>query len=234
MADTAFLAGPFGFDLETVGINPKTQPAAGDHGRIVCFTVARPLGLKAGELVADATFFWANPEVLAVIGPWWSKAPLVGHNLYGFDAHLCRKAGYPLGEVRMDTLPASRLINTDPDARHGLKALMDMWLGIEPVGAFADLFTRRKCLESVPGSELKLTWRKVDDQPRVPTLVGGAHSRFGELTELVPLDLVRTEYPSLLPNLIEYACLDAVATLRLWWRFQAQMAGTPWEQDFAL
>lgn len=235
LRETAFYAGPFGFDTETVDINPRKEPAAGDKGRIVCFTVARPTGIEAdGSLRTDAAFFWATPDVLAVMGPWWGSAPLVGHNLYGFDAHLCRRAGYPLGNIRMDTLPAHRLINTDPDARHGLKALMAFWLGIEPVGEYAGLFSRRKCLEEVPAGEIKSTWRKVADEPRVPTLVGGAHSRIGDLEELIPLDKVRTEFPHLLPSLIEYALLDAVAALKLWWAFQSRMAATPWVQEFVL
>lgn len=231
--ESAFYAGPYGFDLETVGINPKTQPAAGDNGRIVCATIARPTGIASdGSLLTDAAFFWATEDVLAVIGPWWSTAPVVGHNLYGFDAHLCRRAGYPLGNIRMDTLPAHRLINTDPDARHGLKALMGFWLGIEPVGAYESLFSRRKCLEEVPAGEVKLTWRKVADEARVPTLTGGAHSRIGDLEELIPLDRIATEFPHLLATFIEYAILDAVAALKLWWAFEGRMAATPWVQEF--
>lgn len=233
LRETQFLSGPYGFDLETVGINPKTQPAAGDHGRIVCFTVARPLGIEPnGNLKVDGTFFWGNPDVVEVMGPWWSTAPVVGHNLYGFDAHLCRRAGYPLNRIVMDTLRAHRLINTDPDARHGLKALMELWLGIAPVGKIDSLFSRRKCLEEVPGSEIKSTWRKVADEPRVPTITGGAHSRVGDLEELIPLDRIAAEFPHLLPSLIEYALLDAVATLRLWWAFSQRMESTAWVQDF--
>lgn len=212
-------SGPFGFDTETEGINPKKQPAAGDHGRVACFTVA--------NLTDEATFFWATPEVVSVMGPWWSQAPVVGHNLYGFDAHLCRRAGYPLGNIVMDTLRAHRLIDTDPDAEHGLKALMRRYLGIEPVGAFAELFTRKRCLEVVEQGEPRRSWRKVDGE-KVPTLVGGPASRFGELTELVPLSEIRTTYTNLLADLVRYACLDAVATLKLYQLFSERMRTTGW------
>lgn len=229
VAEQSIYAGPWGFDLETEGINPKTQPAAGDHGRIVCFTVASPTKVSGDELEAEGAFFWANDDVLSVVGPWWRTAPVVGHNLYGFDAHLCRRAGYPLDFVRMDTLRAHRLIDTGPDVSHGLKALLQSWLGIEPVGAFADLFNRKRCLEVNAAGEIKYTWRKVDDSnPRVPTLIGGAASRFGEVTELIPLSSIRAEYPHLLPKLYEYALLDAVATLKLWWKFTRRMAATKW------
>jgi hypothetical protein len=221
--------GPFGFDTETEGIDPRSQPAAGDHGRIVCFTVAVPTGELGGRLSAQAYFFWATPEIVDVIGPWWSTAPVVGHNLYGFDAHLCRRAGFPLGNIRMDTLRAHRLLDTSTDAEHGLKPLMARYLRIDPVGKFEELFTRRKCLEEVPAGELKTTRRNVGDEPKVPTLVGGAHSRFGELTELVPLSEIRTTYTNLLPALIEYACLDAIATLQLWKLFDARLRSTRWE-----
>ncbi len=210
---------PVGFDLETEGINPKVQPAAGDAGRIACFTVA--------NLEGEATFFWATPEVVSVMGPWWSQAAVVGHNLYGFDAHLCRRAGYPLGNIVMDTLRAHRLIDTDPDAEHGLKALMRRYLGIEPVGAFAELFTRKRCLEVVEQGEPRNTRRKLDGE-FVPTVIGGPVSRFGELTELVPLSEIRTTYTNLLPDLVRYACLDAVATLKLWQLFSERMRETRW------
>jgi hypothetical protein len=220
VAANPYSAGPFGFDTETEGINPKLQPAAGDAGAIVCFTVA--------SRTDGATFFWATPDVLSVLGPWWSQAPVVGHNLYGFDAHLCRRAGYPLRNIRMDTLRAHKLLDTDPDAEHGLKPLMQRYLGLEPVGAFEELFTRRKCLESVAESELKTTWRKVGENPRCPTLVGGPHSRFGEVRELVPLSRIRTEHPALLADLYRYACLDAIATLRLWELFSERMSSCVW------
>lgn len=227
LTEQQFCAGPWGWDCETEGIDPRKQPAAGDNGRMVCFTVATPVRVLAGELQVDSAFFWANEAVLSVIGPWWKDAPVVGHNLYGFDAHLCRRAGYPLGDIVMDTLRASRIVETHPDAQHGLKPLMARWLGIEPVGAFADLFTRKVCLEEVEASELKLTRRKFDDA-FVPTLVGGAHSRFGEMTEFVPLSQIPDKYTALLPALYEYALLDAEATLRLWWIFSQRMAAMPW------
>jgi hypothetical protein len=231
VAEQAIYAGPWGFDTETEGLDPRKQPAAGDHGRIVCFTVATPVRVSGDELEADGAFFWANDEVLSVLGPWWESAPVVGHNLYGFDAHMCRRAGYELGNIRMDTLRAHRLIDTGPDVEHGLKALMHSWLGIEPVGKLTELFSRKRCLEVTTAGEMKYTWRKVDDSnPRVPTLIGGPTSRFGEMSELVPLSAIRTEYPHLLEALYQYALLDAVATLKLWWKFQRRMAATKWVQ----
>lgn len=219
------MPGPFGFDTETEGINPKKQPAAGDHGAIVCFTVAWPEGTDVA-----AAFFWADLDIVAVMGPWWATAPVVGHNLYGFDAHLCRRAGYGLGNIRMDTLRAHRLIDTHPDASHGLKALMPRYIGTEPVGEFESLFSRRKCLGIDDSGEPRMTWRKVADEARVPTLVGGVSYRLGEAREPVKLSTIRTEHTSLLPELYAYACLDAVAALKLWQLFESRMADTHWVQ----
>lgn len=143
-----------GIDCETEGIDPRKQPAAGPAGRIVCWTLAWD--------DHDEEIIWANAETWAVLAPVLLTLPVVGHNCFSFDAHMFRKAGAPLGNIVADTIRMSRLINTNEDASHGLKMLMKYWLDIEPVGAFDELFTRRKCLEEVPEGKLRQTWRKMN------------------------------------------------------------------------
>jgi hypothetical protein len=209
-----------GVDCETEGINPKKEPAAGPKGRIVCWTVSWD---------DQDAFIWATPDTWAVLAPVLHDLPIVGHNWYGFDGHMFRKAGAPCHNIVADTLRMHRLINTDEEASHGLKSLMKWWLGIEPVGGFEELFTRLKKLEDAPETDLKETKRKVGDTPKVPTLLGGAHSRVGSLREVIPLSEIPTTYPGLLPTLVKYAKLDARATLELWKLFDAKLKEMPWE-----
>ncbi len=223
-----------GIDSETEGINPKVDPAAGPKGRIVCWTLswveAAPYGQSGvPDTVIKDAFIWANADTWQVLAPLLNELPVVGHNIWGFDAHMFRKAGAPLGNVVADTMRMHKLINTAEDAHHGLKSLMKWWLNIEPVGEFTDLFQRLKKLEDDPGGPLKETKRKVGDTPRVPSLVGGPSSRVGTITEFIPLSTIPTDYPHLLPTLIKYAKLDSRATLELYLLFLKKMKETPWE-----
>lgn len=208
-----------GIDCETEGIDPKVDPAAGPKGRIVCWT------LSWDDLDA---FVWATPDTWRVLAPVLATLPVVGHNIFGFDAHMFRKAGAPLGNIVADTLRHHRLINPTEGASHGLKALMHWWLKQEPVGSFEELFTRLKCLEEVPEGTIKSVKRKVGEDQKVPTLLGGAHSRVGSITEFIPLSSIPSDYPELLPILIKYAKLDSRATLQLYHLFRKELQEMPW------
>lgn len=207
-----------GLDCETEGINPKKDPPAGPKGRIVCWTVAWD---------NEAAGVWANPETWSVLRPLLVRLSVVGHNLLGFDCHMFRKSGVPLGRPVADTMRMFRIVNPDEDASAGLKALMKWQLGWPPVGDFDDLFTRRECLGVDPGGELKRTRRKVEGET-VPTLVGGAASRLGAGHAILPLSEIPELYPDLLDLLYRYATLDARATLELYRRFRKQLTATPW------
>ncbi len=210
-------SGPYGLDCETVGIDPRSEPASGDNGRIVCFTVASE---------QYTTFFWWNDQVKLVMKPWLESAPVIGHNIYGFDYHMFRKEGVILRNIVGDTLRMHRLLCTAEGVEHGLKALMKWWLNLEPTGSFEQLFSRRRCV-GTEHSEAKYTKRKIGDTSGIPTLICGDYSRLGAGTETVPLDEIETNYPQLLPVLYEYACLDATATLRLYEMLCKKMNQTP-------
>lgn len=145
-----------GIDSETEGINPKVDPAAGPKGRIICWTLS---------FDAVDAFIWANAETWGILGPLLKSLPVVGHNIFGFDRHMFRKAGAPLGNIVGDTMRMFKLVNPSEEASASLKTLMKYWLQIEPVGSFMELFTRRKCLEVVPEGDIKRGWRKVNEQP---------------------------------------------------------------------
>jgi len=216
--------GPVGIDCESEGIDPRVEPAAGPAGRIVCWTVS----WNAATYSEDA-FIWANPETWGILGPALASLPVVGHNIFGFDRHMFRKAGAPLGNIVADTMRMFKLINPSEEASASLKSLMKYWLNIEPVGGFMELFTRQKCLEQVPEGEYLRRKRKVGEEGGVPTLVGGAHSRVGSMTEVIPLSSLATDYPDLLPVLYKYAKLDSRATLDLYRLFDAKLKEMPWQ-----
>lgn len=219
-----------GVDCETVDIDPRTQPAAGPYGRIVCWSVA---WYEGSEVVSAV--IWANPETRAVLGSYLQELPAVGHNLWGFDCHLFRRSGFPLA-VHHDTLRLHRLINGSDDAEHGLKALIRWWLPHwKVVGDFDELFTKRKSLGVVSLGErgAKKTKRKVAGES-IPTLVAGDYTRLGAGTEFVRLDCIPSDYPKLLPVLIEYAALDAVAALVLFEMFAERLGEMPWSTQLGM
>ncbi len=214
-----------GIDCETEGIDPRTQPAAGPAGRIVCWTLS-----------FDDTdvFIWANQVTWQVFAPILKSLPVVGHNIFGFDRHMFRKAGAPLGNIVGDTMRMYKLVNPSEEASASLKTLMKYWLQIEPVGSFMELFTRLKCLERVPEGDYCKRKRKVGEESGVPTLVGGAHSRVGSMTEVIPLSSLAEDYPTLLPILYKYAMLDARATLELYRLFDARLKEMAWEVPLSM
>lgn len=209
----------FGIDCETDGIDPRKDPAAGPLGQIVYWSIA--FGDRA-EVIEH------NPNTQHVFDGFLKRAPVVGHNIYGFDRHMFRKANMPLGNIVGDTLRMSQLLNPDDDAEHGLKSLMKWHLGWEPVGDFEDLFTRRKGTYVPDISEEIVERKRTIEGNQVLTLAGGPSTKLGKGRETIPLREIALEYPHLLPTLEAYAALDAKATLCLYRMFQATLKNTPW------
>ena len=136
----------------------------------------------------------------------------VGHNIYTYDSHMFANHGIRLRGVLGDTLRMSKMWSNMGEG-HDLKHLMWTYLKLKGPGEFMDLFSHRTCLGVTPEGPLVETHRKVLDTLRVPTIVGGASSRVSWKTrDLIPLSKIPTDYPELLPTLVEYASLDAVAT----------------------
>jgi DNA polymerase I-like protein with 3'-5' exonuclease and polymerase domains len=220
--------GPYGLDCETVGVDPTEESPVG-KGKIVCWSIGwvdPALGLhpERGTPVARSAFLWADS--LDVFADWLRSAPVVGHNVVGFDRHMFRNHGIDLGGIVGDSLRMAKLLDVDSHD-NSLKSWIRRAFDYG-VGEYTELFSRRK-----PGATEDLgaprdTWRKVDDQARVPTVVGGPASRVGAARDLIPLDRIREDYPQLLPVLYEYAGLDAKGSLELFFLLQRRLREAPW------
>jgi DNA polymerase-1 len=221
------LPGPFGLDTECI-VDIDKSPVG--QGRIVCWSVAwqhpgSPIHAR-GMRLADRAFLWA--DALEVFKPWLEDhmVPKVGHNIFTFDRHMFLNHGIELQGVVGDTLRMSRFLNADSSAEHGLKSLMQRVLGYQPVGEYKHLFGRTKASAVEDLGECKLTRRKVEGR-FIPTLIGGEHQRLFDATELIPLDTISRDYRWLLPDLFDYASLDAKATLELFCFFKGLLQKRP-------
>lgn len=85
------------------------------------------------DLVADAP---AGPQVLTAFAGYAEDSVLVGHHLgfdLGFLAPHADAAGVRLEPLTLDTMLLSAVLDTDPEARHGLDAVCQR-LGVEVLG----------------------------------------------------------------------------------------------------
>lgn len=220
--------GPFGFDTETIGVDPRSQSPVG-RGKVACWSLA--LADRDGRMdnpisgLVHRVFLWGS--ALPTFAPWLETAPLVGHNVFTFDRQIMLNHGIELRNIRGDTLRMSKLYRSDKRVDHSLKGMGKYWLGRQ-MSQFTHLFSRPKQLgPEVLAQKKELTRRKVDGR-MVPTLLnlGGEVSRFSpSATDLIPLDLIPTLYPERLPQLYEYATLDAEITLRLYWLLREKLGG---------
>ena len=211
-----YLAEPFGIDCETIGIDPTKEAPGRGHGRIFCWSLA------AGD-----PRYYLTRETLEIFGPYLETMPLVGHNIFSFDYHMFRAHGITLGNIVGDTLRMSKLARNHPDARHGLKHLAKQYLGLD-MADYKDLFSRPGRLAS---KEVKReSYKKVKG---IPTLTGagelGRFSSSDARRELIPLDEIPELYPQRMDTLIDYASLDAVATLKLYHKLKDDLEKTKWK-----
>lgn len=197
----------FGFDTETVGIDPRKQSPVG-NGQVVCWSLAH-----------DNTRWFIWGEYLELFKPFL-ESPIhykVGHNIYGFDSHVLSNSGISINGILGDTLHMSRLLYCSKERSHGLKALAKSRLKIDQP-AYKDLFSR-------PSHGVGKGRETVGKSKRggIPTVLGTEWSTVGTGSELIPLDTLRTDYPQRLPALYDYASLDAYITLKLYHQFTEEM-----------
>jgi hypothetical protein len=196
-----------GLDSETVGVDPSRQsPAGARDARIVCWSMA----CRDNWDRYRRYFLWA--DVLPLFTNFLTHAPVVGHNIFGFDWHMFANHDIELGNVVGCTLSMHRLLTNGRGKRHGLKHLLDKLLGIAQP-AYKDVFTTY-----VPGGV-----RNKSRVTRRTDSLGVCHVYGTQVTDLkrilVPLDKIATDYPHLMEPLYEYATLDALGTLMLYERF---------------
>lgn len=154
--------------------------------------------------------------VLDMLRPWLaSESPKIGHNWFGFDANVFRRAGAPVNGIICDTMLFSKVLPCPDKTKHGLKELAKDILGYS-FGKFDVLFSERipmaKML-SIPHE--KRTRRKIDGA-FVPTLLWpGEYYRPSKKRQHTPLDIWVERYPDKLDVLQDYAVYDAVFTLEV-------------------
>ena len=211
----------FGIDCETIGIDPRKEAPGRGHGRIFCWSLA----------VGDQRYYLTR-ETLEIFGPHLEHMPLVGHNIFGFDYHLFLAHGIQLKNIVADTLRMSKLAYNHPDAKHGLKHLAKSYLGLE-MADYKDLFSRPGRLAS---KEVKRESYK--EVKGVPTLTGvgelGRFSHSGARRELISLDSIPELYPQRMDTLVDYASLDAIATLQLYHKLKGKLEDLEWKNGKTL
>lgn len=218
--------GPFGVDCETVDCDPKKQSPV-HTARIVCFTLAWRW-YEGGP--TKAAFIWG--EFLPLFKEWLeSDVPKIGANFPSYDMHCFENHGIVIGGFAHCNKHTSRLWYSSKDVPHDLKSQMESVLGFK-VRSYKSLFSR--AVELKPKTYKADKFYKTGNTKKgplagVPTLViGGTWSTFSHKeTELIPLDRIREEYPDRVPELIEYATMDAVGSLELEPKRSAQLASRP-------
>lgn len=140
-----------------------------------------------------------HPSVMEDFRAWFeSDHPKILHNA-SVDLHVLHNAGFTCAAVQ-DTLPLSRYLH--PDRKdHSLKWHIEHTLGYRTVGEYRDLFFR-----------YKLGKRGLPTKQREPI----------PLVDIIPDPSVRhQDHHSLWPTLLQYAALDAKATVELWQELRA-------------
>ncbi len=220
------LPGPFGVDCETVDCDPKKQSPVGT-ARIVCFTIAWKEGTAT-----KAAFIWS--EYLPQFKAWLEDPAVakVGANFPGYDMHCFENADILIRGFAHCNKATSRLWYSSKDVKHDLKSQAADVLGYR-ASSFAQNFSRPSTLKGK--SYKRTTFSK--SGPRkgplagVPTLTcEGPVSTFSSKKRvLIPLTEVRPggQYESRLDTLYRYAAEDAVWSLELAPKREAQLASRP-------
>ena len=215
--------GPYGIDCETIGVDPTSESPC-ERGRIFSWSIAastdRVRSIRGVGDVSAASSYYIDGVLLPVFADFLRAAPLVGHNIHGFDRHMFANAGFPLGNIVADTLDMHRMFS--PGAPAGLKHLAKHWFGFEQP-TFASLFSRPKHAKYVEEKDRK-TRRKIEGT-MIPTLVfAGPAYKVYRGTELIPLDEIEDNYPQRAEAMYRYGALDAGLALELYQCLQIKLS----------
>lgn len=233
LAELLAAPGPFGLDCETVDCDPKHESPV-LRARIVCWTVA----WRDATGSIQSAFVWA--EWTELLRPWLEgDQPKCGANFTAYDMHCFENAGVRVGGVVHDVKHTSRFWYASKDVRHGLKDQARDLLGIEMV-EYADLFSRPGRLRDKVYKSTRNSKPRSGPLAGVPTLTcAGTVSQFSHSAksrEWIPLPEFRTGglYEHRQGELVEYAVRDAVATLQVAERREAQLATRKAKEGTAL
>ncbi len=233
--------GPYGLDTETVGVDPTAESPCG-VGRIHCWSIAingtRSRCIKGVGTIKEANGYYIEGKLLHMFEQWLESAPVVGHNIHGFDRHIFANHGIELRNIVGDTRRMFRLLHPGKEHKGDLKSLGRFWLGIQQP-SFDSITRRPKHLEAVIEHKLRKnevgpvvyreTKRKVGGVNGVPTLlVAGPVGRIHYQPEFIPLDELQDSYPERWSLFMKYAALDAKLTLELYQCFRIALSGIAW------
>jgi hypothetical protein len=213
--------GPVGIDCETEDIDPSEQSPV-QNGHIVCWSVAWVERSIMGISQVERAYIPA--EYLPVFKDYLEWAPLVGHNIWRFDRHMFANHGVQLYNIVADTLRMSQMLYNVKGYDHGLKALATRYLGYE-MRDYVALFSRPKPgkVKSYKRIGCRMPGKKATVQ--VKTLFGGECQAVGwGRREVLRLSEVARDYPERQAVLVDYASLDAKATLLLWYKLKDRLA----------
>lgn len=221
------MPGPFGFDTETVGVDPTSESPA-HRGRVVYWSLAwsgDTVHKRCGVPVAHRAFL--HVDQLHVFADWLRTVPLVGQNIVGFDMHVVENHGIYLGNVVGDTKHMSRLWYASKDVNHGLKEQARTVLGYDMTEY--GQFSRSAELKPKVYKTTRTTLNKKTGV-WVTTCAGswpcfswGKKTKTGYKRQLIDLEILATDYPDLMDSFADYASLDAKAALELWHVRQRQL-----------
>lgn len=243
LADLRDIPGPFGFDTETVGVDPTSESPA-FRGRVVYWSLSwlqpgDPTHKRCGVPVARRAFL--HVRHLELFADFLRSVELVGQNIVGFDMHVVENHGIYLAKVVGDTKHMSRLWYASKDVDHGLKGQSREILGYDMTeyGQFS------RCTELKPKT-YKTTRTVLDKKTGVwKTTVAGSWPCFSwgkkrpngtYKRELIDLDIIERDYPHLMEAFADYASLDAKAALELYLVRKRQLLTrqAKYEDTFAL
>ena len=233
--------GPVGFDCETTGVDP-TKEGVCHRGRIYCWSLAvvtsRSRDIRGIGSVAHSLSYYIAGKLLPLFGSFLETAPLVGHNIHGFDRHMLANHGIFARNIAADTARMFRLYNPDKTAAGKLKPLCHYWLGFHqpsfdsitkrPDHAF-EIIEHKLRKNEVGPVVYRETRRKVGDQRAVPTLlVAGPVGKFYKKMVHIPLDELERDYPERWQAFMKYSALDAGLTLELYLALRQKLATIKW------
>lgn len=233
--------GPVGLDTETTGVDPTKESPAG-RGKIFCWSLATATGgrrdVRSIGTITSAESYYIHGRLLPLFASYLETAPLVGHNIHGFDRHLLANHGIEATNIIADTQRMFRLYEPSTESSAGLKALSRYWLGfhqpsfksitMRPEHRMEDVVHKLRKGEVGPVM-YRHTRRKVGDVKGIPTLLAaGPLGKFVKKLEYIPLHELEEMYPERWQEFVKYAALDAGLTLEIYQCLKLKLTETKW------